>query len=222
MSHLDEVTLHELADGTAAPDVVSACTVHLDTCTTCQVELQSIRGLRAQLAALPRADEARPETWTRIAARIGAPRADVVPLAPRDRHTARWVALAAGIVLATTAVVRIATTLETRTDASSRIAMVDAPVAPVDALAAFERSRASYEAAAEELMRTLEARRGELRPETLEVVEKNLAVIDGAIEEIRRALAADPTSAELAFLLTSTWETKLGLLRRATELPGRT
>lgn len=230
MNHLDEITLNELAEGRAGPELGTGA-AHLDTCPVCQVELAAIRELRAALAHLPSADAARPELWTAIASRIteggaiATSHADVVPLAPRRRIAPlRWAALAAGLMLASAATVRIASTLETHTDTlpATQVAEVSTPEAPKDALAAFEHSRTSYEQAAAELMRTLDARRAELRPETLKIVETNLAVIDGAIEEIRRALAADPTSAELAFLLTSTWETKIELLRRVTAMPERT
>jgi len=48
------------------------------------------------------------------------------------------------------------------------------------------------------------------------VVEQNLATIDRAIAEARRALAADPNNLYLHDHLANTMRRKMGLLRRAT------
>jgi hypothetical protein len=50
------------------------------------------------------------------------------------------------------------------------------------------------------------------------VLEQNLRLIDGAIGECRRALAADPVSAYLNAHLAETMRQKLELLRRAARL----
>ena len=68
----------------------------------------------------------------------------------------------------------------------------------------------------------LQARRGSLSPATLEVVEHNLAVVDEALREIRRALRADPGNALLSQLLSSTNQQKVDVLQRMLELVERT
>jgi hypothetical protein len=50
------------------------------------------------------------------------------------------------------------------------------------------------------------------------VLEENLATIDLAIEQCRRALEADPANAYLTSHLASARQRKLALLRRATAL----
>jgi hypothetical protein len=50
------------------------------------------------------------------------------------------------------------------------------------------------------------------------VLEHSLAVIDSAISEARRALAADPASAYLNHHLARQMRRKLDLLRRATTI----
>jgi hypothetical protein len=55
-----------------------------------------------------------------------------------------------------------------------------------------------YERVERDLAVLLESRRKTLQPETIATVERNLAIIDSAIAEIRQALAADPTVATLA------------------------
>ena len=54
-----------------------------------------------------------------------------------------------------------------------------------------------------------------LDPSTLHIIEKNLAVIDRAIEDSRRALAVDPESEFLEEHLARTWERKLDYLQGA-------
>jgi hypothetical protein len=72
------------------------------------------------------------------------------------------------------------------------------------------------------LHRIVEARRGQLNPKTVAIIEKNLRVIDGAIAESKAALAKDPANAFLAQQLDATLSTKLDLLRTVAMLPSRT
>src|SRR5438876_109180 len=71
-----------------------------------------------------------------------------------------------------------------------------------------------------ELQRTLEQHRTELDSSTVRIVEQNLAVIDRAILQARRALAADPASPYLHQHLALQLKLKLDLLRRTAELSG--
>lgn len=58
----------------------------------------------------------------------------------------------------------------------------------------------------------------ELAPETVAKVKESLAVIDAAILEARAALARDPANRALIEMLESTYEMKLDLLERTTEM----
>ncbi len=82
------------------------------------------------------------------------------------------------------------------------------------------RSAAAYDAAVLDLARALEQGKGRLRPQTREVIERNLRVIDRAIVESQRALAADPGNAFLADDVTANMRRKLNLLRQATRAIG--
>jgi hypothetical protein len=50
--------------------------------------------------------------------------------------------------------------------------------------------------------------------ETLESVERNIAVIDEALAQVRRALEKDPASPELGRMLMSTHQKKVEVLRQ--------
>lgn len=96
------------------------------------------------------------------------------------------------------------------------------PEPPVEAATAATGSAAGanprYDAAVAELERTLLEGRGRLDPRTLEVVEHNLHIIDRAIEDARRAIAADPGNTWLRSHLAATMKRKVDLLRSATML----
>ncbi len=63
-------------------------------------------------------------------------------------------------------------------------------------------------------------RRDQLDPATVQAVERNVGVIDAAVMEIRRALAADPASPYLNRALTDALQRKLDVLRVATRAAG--
>lgn len=73
-----------------------------------------------------------------------------------------------------------------------------------------------YDTAIADLERILAQNRSRLNPATVQVVEKNLALIDGAIEDARRALVADPASPYLNDHLAQIMKRKVDLLRRVT------
>jgi len=70
-----------------------------------------------------------------------------------------------------------------------------------------------------ELLAILELRRHELSPETLQVVDNNLQLIDEAIDEIVLALGRDPDNAQLSHRLAAVYRQQIELLRTATRLP---
>jgi anti-sigma factor RsiW len=75
-----------------------------------------------------------------------------------------------------------------------------------------------YDAAIAELEEVLDTRRSKLNPETVRIVEANLAVVDKAIADARSALAADPASRYLNTHLANTMRRKVDLLRRVNSL----
>jgi hypothetical protein len=69
-----------------------------------------------------------------------------------------------------------------------------------------------------DLEKEVQQGRGRLDTTTVRVLEQNLRIIDAAILECRRALAADPASQYLNDHLAETMQRKLDLLRRAARL----
>jgi hypothetical protein len=75
-----------------------------------------------------------------------------------------------------------------------------------------------YQAAANALLEALLERRDDLDPATLDTVQRNLAVIDGALAEIHRALAMDPNRPELGRKLVSMHRKRVEVLRQMVKL----
>jgi hypothetical protein len=75
-----------------------------------------------------------------------------------------------------------------------------------------------YDAAVAELEQALSDGKGKLDPRTLAVVQHNLQIIDSAIADARRAVAADPGNTWLRSHLATTMKKKVELLRSATML----
>jgi hypothetical protein len=84
---------------------------------------------------------------------------------------------------------------------------------PATARFASDLIATQYDAAITDLERILAEGRGQLAPATIAILEENLAIIDRAIEEARRAIAADPGNLYLTNYLTDTMKRKLELLR---------
>jgi anti-sigma factor RsiW len=80
----------------------------------------------------------------------------------------------------------------------------------------------AYGVATSNLERLYARHAEDLAPETRAAIDKSLAAIDTALEEIRRALAADPASGPLLRELDRLQRHRLDLLERAAELGTRT
>jgi CHASE3 domain sensor protein len=68
----------------------------------------------------------------------------------------------------------------------------------------------------------VDTQRNQLSPETIRTVDRSLAVVDSAIAEARAALMSDPNNQMLIDLLSASYQRKLDLLRRTSELGSRT
>lgn len=81
--------------------------------------------------------------------------------------------------------------------------------------AVLDQAYGGYDEAVADLESALEQGRHVLGPETVLVLEENLAIIDQAIQEAREALALDPGSAVVRRILAENLRWKVSLLRHA-------
>ncbi len=203
--------LSEYLDGDLTEQEKSALETHLATCTACGETLAGLRRITVRARSL----EDRPpssDLWSGIAERIGA--------GPRRRRLSFSVPqlLAAGIALA---VFSGGSAWLLHPDPSGVAAVRPGPApqgtVPVATVGATAAAR-SYDAAVSDLERVLAEGRGRLDSTTVRVLEQNLALIDRAIAQAQRAVAADSANVYLNTHLAETMRRKIDLLRQAAAL----
>jgi anti-sigma factor RsiW len=213
--HPGEEQVHDLVDGALAAEVRERVGAHVDQCATCAETVKQLRALRTRVAALPRRLDPPEHLWPGVQEQIRQPSPASAGVAPATmtvyipgRRTSWLAAAAVLLVVASSA----ATYLVVRDDRAPVIADIPAslrePPAPVTVV------NGDYERMERDLAALLESQRKTLQPETIAKVERNLAIIDGAIAEIRQALAADPTNRALHDLLRASYGQKAALIQQ--------
>lgn len=215
--------LSEYLDGELADAERAGLEAHLTACGECDATLAELRRVVTRAGAL----EERPpaaDLWPAIAARIGLgpDRVAVRRGAWRRRFAFTVPQLAAAsltLVAASAGLVWLALRGSPGSGPAAAAGPVSRPLV-VQRVDWMPKVEGSADAAVAELRAALaEARRsGRLDSATVADVERNLAVIDSAIAEAKRALETDPGSAYLNHHLAETYRRKLGLLRQATRL----
>lgn len=225
-----------LDDELAAPER-TALEAHLETCAACIQTLGELRRVVRRARVLGDRQPAR-ELWPGIAQRIGLPEPTGLPeqtsisvssgLSRQAGTAARRRGftfslpqlLAAGIALA---VLSGGSVWLLQPGAGSlavefmSVASQDAPITGVRVVGTGAAAR-SYDAAVDDLERVLAEGRDQLDSTTVRVLEHNLALIDRAIADARRALAADSANLYLNSHLAETMRRKVDLLRQAAAL----
>ena len=189
------------ARGTLDARETEAFEAHLERCDACASLVLGAETAPAGTEALPRSIEPAADLWPALRDRI-AGRAR-----RRGRVTLpRWTLAAAALLLIT---LSSGVTAMWLTRAGRERGVPTRDVSAVEA---------QYAAASEDLARALDGARKTLPRETIATIEKNLGIIDRALEESRQALARDPGNPALGELVVAVWRQKVDLLRRATAL----
>jgi anti-sigma factor RsiW len=234
MKHEWTDRLSEYLDGHLAEDEAARVERHIEDCADCKATLEQLRAVVQRARQLTDTVPSR-DLWQGIREGIApeAAEGEVIDLASRrevrtgsvGRRVVRLTIpqlVAAGLALALASgtgawLVRPATPLAPGSAASEsggavpalRTAAGDASsgaLTPVDATQTGELA---------ELEELLARHRAELAPHTVRILEKNLAAIDRAIEDSRRALAVDPGNTFLEGHLERARQRKLEYLRDA-------
>lgn len=196
-------------EGGLTPTQQGAMQAHMAECTLCHAHASEMQAVLSAATALPRSIVPPRDLWPDIAARLPARRG---VHGSRSALWSRWVPLAAAAAV----LITVTATITYRLSRPAAPGLVLTATAP-RAVAGFAADR-EYVLAAEDLERVLREGRERLAPSTVELLERNLAVIDAAIAEARTALEADPANADLRALLWGAHRQKLDLLDRATRL----
>jgi anti-sigma factor RsiW len=202
--------LSEYLDGDLSEPERAAVKAHLETCADCAGTVADLRRVVRRARLLVERPPAR-ELWPGIAARIGA--------GPRRRRISFSVPqlLAAGIALAVLSAGG-AWLLHPGPAGVANIGSRSAPGAPVATVGMTGSAAPTYASAVDDLERILAEGRGRLDSTTVRVLEQNLALIDQAIVQAQRAVAADSANVYLNTHLAETMRRKIDLLRQAAAL----
>jgi len=190
----------EYARGELDATESAAFEAHLATCSACESVLLATVGAPPGIAGLPRSIEPAADLWPVIRARVTRRRG-----ASRRIAAPRWALAAAAVVLVA---VSSGLTAMLLTSGGSP-ALVTRDIRALEA---------QYSAVSQDLSGALEQARSRLSPETMATIERNLRIIDAALDETRQALARDPGNEALGQMVVAAWRQKVDLLRRATAI----
>ena len=213
MTHLTFEQINDIADGKRTAD--NGLAEHVTQCDVCGEQVRRVRELVDAARALPREIAPPPEAWRTLQSRLGDGRKPA-----RQTRASRWVYggwMAAAAVL----VLVVGMTLLEPARRNNKVKGSKLPPATATATSSSMHVLAvekNYAATVAELRQTLEAQRSTLSPNTIAVLERSMAAIDGAIAEARAALADDPANQMLVGILSANYERKVELLQRVTEL----
>ncbi len=192
---------------------------------------ESLRQLQAATAKLPREITPPADAWATIKAQIDLSKSSSVPRGvSRQAYWQRPTFLAAAallLVAGSSIVTAVALNRRTVTPASevasqSATSRQDnaaprASGAPAT-LVEFTVVENDYISTTNRLSAILDSDQTELSPETIAKLKESLRIIDAAILEARRALAADPANKQLIEMLSTSYNQKVDLLKRTTEM----
>ncbi len=222
--------ISEYLDGTLSDGERRELEAHLAGCPECATVLAEMEEVVRRAGTLGEVLPSR-DLWPDIAKVLNAAPSergpDVIPL-PTGR--ARGQERAAGLYLtrrqlaAAAAVVALVSATATWTlGAGVAVRNVGHPSASPTAVTPVSNVQGPPQPLADELSHleaALNSARSQLDPATVRILEKNLDVIDRAIQDSRRALVTDPTNPFLKEHLDDAYRQKVAYLREATTIAG--
>jgi anti-sigma factor RsiW len=224
MLHPSDLTLNDFADGALDAPERADVERHVDSCARCRAIVEDLRDIRRAARTLSPI-EPPAAVWRRIEEEIRAD-AGAEPItiasrrpwfAPSGRQLG-WLGIAATIVLATIIGLRMGPLAPASGSGSpepAASAPADAP--STDAAETVEsemrQAEAHYDNAIKGLQQIASEGESELDPAMAATLQKNLAVVDQAIDESRAAVRSEPTSEPARESLLENFATKIALLQ---------
>jgi hypothetical protein len=239
--HVAFDVLNDFVDGRLDRQTTTDVVAHLASCPTCSAQLEQLERLVSSAGQLPKSVLPPDDLWVDLRKALDSRKDVVLPTAgetarrhpapqPRLHLSRRFIAglAAAAVVLIalssgiTALVMRQGPTSLSHSTRDGAAPPATRTVPPAVLPASFQQTEDEYNRTIQELKDAVDTQRGRLSPETIRTVDRSLAVVDSAIDEARAALLADPNNQMLVDLLSASYQRKLDLLRRTSELGSRT
>ena len=198
---------------------------HLEGCEDCRALIEDLRSVRAAAFMLDR-PEPKADTWLKLQAAIAReplPKGRLLDIGQARRRRggiAVWLGAAAALILATAiGLMPLMNRAAPHDDSAPAEAAETAPDPTVESVTAeFAAAEKHYQKAIDDLQTIANKDTGELDPQVAAVLQKNLTVIDQAINESREALKSQPSSSNAQNGLFDALRTKVALLQQTVEL----
>jgi hypothetical protein len=203
--------LDEFVDGELPESLTREVRDHLLGCPTCASSEAELRTLLHRAAQLPADIDASRDLWPGIRDTIAAGSALPAP-ARRSAVAHGWMAAAAVLLVLLSSAVTLWVVRHGAPTPGLR-------PSPASELVALRASEPDYLQARKVLFAALDQRRRHLSPQTVKIIEQNLAAMDRALHAMKTALDKDPGNRGLAVLIESTYRQEIQLLMQAASLP---
>jgi predicted anti-sigma-YlaC factor YlaD len=211
--HDVESRLDDYVDGLLPESEATQVEQHLTECEECRDTVASLRALLEETANLPRDFAPERDLWPDILKETQTK--------PMARHRNAWRTMA--IFAAAAALLLVAGVLLTRVPGNPhQVDLAGTSDGTAGLADEVRRADAEYAKARTELKAALAEEEAGLDPETRQVLDENLAIIDGAIEEIRKALEEEPDNPRLVHMLVATQQKGLEVIGLAAKLSDAT
>jgi len=238
--HPVEDRLQDWVAGVVSADIAAAVGRHVMGCAVCRERVESLRDMLDQLARLPR--EIRPDRDLRSGIWHAIDESESAGRSTPDPHPSPGIGKAMGGTDGSRqetagGVRRVRTAIRPRTLLAAAVVLVaitaglsvavdrklggrrPAPTLTEQTKAAVLAAESRFDRAARELEQLVAGQRATLSPATRQVLDRSLGVIDGAVDDARTALEADPGNEMLYRMLIAAYEKKLAVLRTASRAP---
>lgn len=199
--------LNDALDDTLSAETQESFNAHAISCATCREEQRLMVEILNEVEQLPTGIMPDRDLWPGIAKRLQPPKPNIITF-PNTRR--RW----AGLGLVAAAILLVVTLGNLPTILNGGISDPIIPVAESE----HDQITAEYEEAKATLLAALELQRDELAPETLSIIEENLTIIENAVVDIDRAMAANPNNPKLEGMLYAAYQSEVSLLKNAVQL----
>ena len=238
--HIEFDTLNDFVDGRLDRQAANDVAAHLASCPRCSAQHDELANLLSSANQLPKSVLPPDDMWADLRTVLNSRKDLVLPsagenanrppaIAAHPRLSRKFMAMLAAAAVILIALSSGITALVLRRDGdklavrrSEESAVPAIPRSPTALPASFRQAESEYNRTIDELKQAVDTQRDRLSPETIRTVDHSLAVVDSAIAEARAALMADPNNQMLMDLLSTSYQRKLDLLRRTSELGSQT